>query len=244
MNQLRLEKIKDEVGVDGASNDDRDAIAALVVDDARVLARLPPKTAAANINAALDREPPRSMFRSTGHFFVAPAVAIAAVLCVFVVVPKKLQADDLINGAIGDRIKGDAQPVLLISREHNGEAQALSSWDIVHTGDVVQVRTKGAGFAHGVVVSVDGAGVVTRHFPDDGSSTTLPTGTTALPFSFELDDAPGFERFFLVASNAALDVKAVEEAAAATARSKDPRKATLHGLPDGAVQSDFLLVKE
>lgn len=231
-NALRLEQMKDgEVAVNDDDEAVKDAVAALRADDARVLSRLPPKTAAANIEAALAKTTAPSPLR----FFVAPAVAVAAVLCVFVVVPEKPR---------GDVIKGDAQPGLLISRQLNGNAVSLSSWDVVHKGDVVQVRTKGAGFAHGVVVSVDGAGHVTRHFPDEGAPTLLPSGTTSLPFSFELDDAPRFERFFFVASHAALDVKRVEDAAAATARSKDPRTATLSGLPDGAVQTDFLLVKE
>lgn len=236
MNSLRLEKMKaGEVDVDDAH---RAAVAALVEDDARVLARLPPKTMAANIDAAVAKAPPPAPLR----LFVAPAVAVAAALCVFVVVPAKPPSDGRADP--GDLIKGDAQPALLISREQNGAPVALSSWDVVHRGDVVQVRTKGAGFAYGVVVSVDGGGHVTRHFPDEGAPTTLPAGTTSLPFSFELDDAPRFERFFFVASKSALDVKAVEAAAAATARAKDPRVAALSGLPDGAVQTDFLLVKE
>lgn len=239
MNPLLLEKMKaGEIDVDTAS---RAAVAALAQDDARVLERLPAKTMAARIHAALDRAPAPDGKMGRNPFFLGlPAVALAAAVVLVVVVPDRGGDDDVI-------LKGDAQPGLLIAKESKGEdkgVHTLAPGDVVKAGDVVQVRTKGAGFAHGVVVSVDGGGHVTRHFPDEGASTALPSGTTSLPFSFELDDAPRFERFFFVASAHALDVDAVVAAAQATTTAKDPRTAVLTGLPGDAVQTDFLLVKE
>lgn len=181
----------------------------------------------------------------------APSFALAAGLALFVVVNRPgIDADGARDGVdraglavgSGDVLKG-SEPALLIGRAAGTAVEPLSSWANVKPGDVLQLRIRAAGAAYGVVVSVDGAGHVTRHQPEHGSDTALPAGTTALPSSFELDDAPRFERFFLVTSKTPLDVDAIEAAAAATARSKDPRIALLSGLPHGAHQTDVVLVK-
>ena len=66
----------------------------------------------------------------------------------------------------------------------------------------MQISYVPKGATHGVIVSADGRGKVTLHFPPNAS---LPTvlkrkDRVPLPFSYELDDAPGFERFFFVTS--------------------------------------------
>ncbi len=45
-----------------------------------------------------------------------------------------------------------------------------------------------------------------------------PRGPVVLPSAYELDDAPGFERFFLVYSAKPFDVAAVDPAARALAQ--------------------------
>jgi hypothetical protein len=218
-----------------ARPEDSAAVAALVADDARILERLPPSTMAARIRAGLDRTDappsPTSVFWRRGLFAVAPALAAAAVLSVVVVGPP---VDD------GDRLKGLA-PALEVHVAAPGGSRSLHGDDRLGAGDVVQVRIRGAGAGHGVVVSLDGGGSVTRHFPD-GAQTALPPGTAALPFSFELDDAPGFERFVLVTADAPIDVEAVLRAASIVAAGDQP-ETTLLPLPAGARQTDVLLRK-
>jgi len=220
---------------------DGDAIAALAKDDARVLERLPPSTFAANVKAAAkgsrgEHEVGPGRFRRA--LLATPAVAAAAAVLV-VALPEP--AADVDGIAAVDRLKGAGAPALEVFVDAPAGPQALADGAAVRAGDTLQLRLLARGAAHGVVVSLDGRGAVTRHFPD-GTSTLLPAGSSPLPFSFELDDAPGFERFFLVTSDKPLDVVAVEQAAKALALTKTPEAAPL-SVPRGAVVGEVLLRK-
>jgi len=84
----------------------------------------------------------------------------------------------------------------------------------LHAGDVIQIGWQAGDATHGVIVSIDGGGSVTLHFPEAaGGSTLLPTGEQHTPHAFRLDDAPAYERFFLVTANEAIDTAAVVAAA-------------------------------
>jgi hypothetical protein len=65
-----------------------------------------------------------------------------------------------------------------------------------------------------------------------------------LEYAYQLDDAPGFERFFLVTSDRALSVAEVLEAGRRLA--SDPRQARRAnlGLPAGLEQWSVLLAKK
>jgi hypothetical protein len=114
----------------------------------------------------------------------------------------------------------------------------LSDGAQVKPHDVVQVAFDLQGAPHAVVVSVDGAGNATLHWPAPGTNDTrTPAGFKALPQSFELDEAPGFERFFLVTSQTPLSPPALLDAA---------RRAAREGslvVPPGADSRSLLLVK-
>lgn len=86
----------------------------------------------------------------------------------------------------------------------------------VHRDDIVQVSYVAAGNHHGVVVSVDGAGVTSLHHPGSPSDPTRlePRGEHPLPDAFQFDGAPHFERFYFVTSaRDPIDVDAVIAAA-------------------------------
>ncbi|MCB9689675.1 MAG: hypothetical protein H6738_21625 [Alphaproteobacteria bacterium] len=134
------------------------------------------------------------------------------------------------------RVKGD--PALLVFREGR-EAAPLTSGAVAAPGDRVQLAFEPAGHPYGVLLSVDGRGSVTLHHPRAGRDTRLGGGTVLLDRSFELDDAPTFERFVLVLGDAPLDVDAV---VAAASDLPDPMRSSLD-LPDDAEQIDFLLRK-
>lgn len=226
-------------GVRPARPEDAAAVAALAADDAHVLERLPPSTMAARIRADLSRaegtssstSPSPSPFWRRAWLAFAPVLAAAAVVSIVVLRPP---------AASGDRLKGLA-PALDVHVAAPSGPRAVRGDEVLGKGDVVQVRIRGAGAGHGVVVSLDGSGAVTRHFPD-GAATALPTGTASLPFSFELDDAPGFERFVLVTADAPIDVEEVLKAARTVAAGEQPATTALT-LPAGLRQSDVLLRK-
>jgi hypothetical protein len=131
---------------------------------------------------------------------------------------------------------------LRVSQNTPRGVERVSMDEVLFAGDEVQVLTVAGDATHGVVVSIDGRGQVTRHFPLKGEDTTLPPGQRPLGEALELDDAPDFERFVLVSGTSAIDVSAVEAAARRTATGNDPGKAPL-GLPAGLDQFSFVIRK-
>ena len=66
---------------------------------------------------------------------------------------------------------------------------------------------------YALIVSVDGNGVVTSHFPEDSTDSALleKGGEFPLSYSYKLDDAPSFERFYLVTSNEEFSLESIED---------------------------------
>lgn len=222
-------------------------LAALREDDAAILAAHPPAKIRAEVErrVAAARPAPRRLV-----WFGAPALAAAAVVLLVVARPGDAPApgpaaETFVPAADpgGTRIKG-LQPHLVVHRQ-DGEAAAPLAHDAeVRAGDVLQVSYVAAGAAHGVIVSLDGGGVVTLHFPEDaaGSTALQQAGAVRLDQAYELDDAPGFERFVLVTAAEALDPTRVLAAAEDLSHAPDAAARPL-ALPPGWQQSTFLVRK-
>jgi len=96
-----------------------------------------------------------------------------------------------------------------------------------------------------VLLSIDGRGHVTLHSPDAGE--TMATrlsgkGEVRLPSAYELDDAPAFERFFLVRAATPFSIATALDAARALAAQPSARKQSL-ALPPGFEQISLALDK-
>lgn len=100
-----------------------------------------------------------------------------------------------------------------------GVVSAVPDGATARTGDRIQL-TFDARAPHGVIWSVDSRGVRSLHFPSAPcDSTALGTGSgRPLAFSWQLDDAPGAERFYFATSSRPLDPARV--------MAKRPAKAT------------------
>jgi hypothetical protein len=174
----------------------RARLAALGEDDEATLAKYP----AIRVVEAVAARSVRSERR-----WLVPALALAAAMTAGVVMLRPpVAADDI-------TLKGD-QPSLVLFRLAGTDPQRLADGTHVKPHDVVQVSLNISGATHLVIVSVDGAAHTMLHWPLDGN-TKAPAGLKALPQAFELDDAPGFERFFLVTGNTPIDVAATIAAA-------------------------------
>ena len=195
----------------------------LDLDDAATLAAHPPARIAAHV-AARAAPPEDRRFR-----LLVPAFALAAAITVAIVVQRAVPSDDVV------RFKGEG-PSLRLFRLAGKDPERLADGAHVKAHDVVQVAFESSGAAHLVIVSVDGAGHATLHWPLDGN-TAVPPGMKALPQAFELDEAPGFERFFLVTSDVPLSAPDVLKAAQGVSRS-GPLE-----LPKTAAQRSLLLDK-
>ncbi|MGL1902613.1 MAG: hypothetical protein OCC49_10785 [Fibrobacterales bacterium] len=104
------------------------------------------------------------------------------------------------------RIKGlDAQ--LNVYKKTRLGSSLMRDSMLVSAGDEFQLEYVVTEKCHGVIFSVDGNGVVTHHLAkEDGSSVKLGSLKRLLPFSYQLDDAPSHEIFYMVLSSDSFDV--------------------------------------
>jgi len=106
----------------------------------------------------------------------------------------------------------------------------------------LQLAYGGGGYV--VVLSIDGARKVTLHWPErnDGDAPAVKAGENRLPSAYELDDAPAFERFFLIHAKTPFSVATAVEAARALAAQPSARNQSL-ALPPGFEQISLALEK-
>jgi hypothetical protein len=150
-------------------------------------------------------------------FATRPALTVgaAATLAILLVLPFFLtQTPEAALGGGQDeyvRLKGMEPSLSIYRQSSSGEVREISPGERAAAGDTLQIAYIAAGAEHGMIFSVDGRGTVTLHFPASPfESDQLRTGgEVALPYSYVLDDSPRFERFYLVAASAALDVAGV-----------------------------------
>lgn len=117
----------------------------------------------------------------------------------------------------GIRTKGDVRRLRVHRVDAaSGTASALAELDTASPGSVLQISLLPGAGTWAAVVSVDGSGQATLHLPETGDSALRIEGAVQAPHSFQLDDAPGFERFFLVTSP---DRFSLDEALAVARRS-------------------------
>lgn len=143
------------------------------------------------------------------------------------------------------REKGQHTQLLVFPRPAPGaEPRALDDGSEVASHELLQLGYVASGKRHGVIVSIDGRGEATLHFPATPElSTRLSPGQTLLPSAYELDDAPRFERFFLVTSPRAISVAAVLAAARRLAGDEAHASSAPLGLPPDLEQTSLLLLK-
>ncbi len=157
------------------------------------------------------------------------AVAVCVVGAMTFLLPESDEQPDF-------RLKGGIE--LVVHRVMGEAAERLDQDARVRAGDRLQVSLLGAAGHHVVVVSVDGRGEVTLHYPRHGASIEITEQAFSLPTSYQLDDAPSFERFFLVSAQTQIDPSSVVEAAKRLVASGAVETGILEGLPvDGAASS-------
>ena len=117
------------------------------------------------------------------------------------------------------RAKGGA-PGLIVYKKAVGDPLPLVNGDFVKKGDILQLRYSGGNGGYGTIVSIDGRGSITWHLPSSATSavSSMPSSKTAprleksgafLGSAYELDDAPSFERFFMISSPEDFDLAEV-----------------------------------
>lgn len=225
-----------------------DRLAALAADDAATLAALPPRLVAAQVKARALAERRAEAAAPAPRRWPLPTVvglAAAAGLALWIT-PGVSTIERGQQVELSERAKGD--PALLIYQVDKTGAAPLQAHSEAHAGDTLQLTYRRGGATDGVIVSIDGRGVATLHFPDaEGGPTALrrPEGqqpTVALSHSYQLDDAPRFERFFFVTADHPIDAGEIMARAERLAQSPEAATAPL-SLPAGLRQTTVHLEK-
>lgn len=142
----------------------------------------------------------RSGFTIRNIASASAAAVVVALVLLFTPFDTGKMTDPVSPADDGIRLKGG--PSLLIYRKDAGDSTLLGDGATAHAGDRLQLYYRSAGFRYGVILSVDGNGVVTRHLPIAGNEAVLleKSSRVQLPTSYTLDDAPDYEKFYFFAS--------------------------------------------
>ena len=174
---------------------------------------------------------PRSPARMI--WLLAPAGLAAAFLLLAQPQPSNLPGTGDTTDVEPTRSKGAAR--LRVYRKAGDQVQRLTDGALVRPHDTLQLAYSPGERPFGAVLSVDGRGVVTLHLPEQaGPAPRLKGGgEVPLPHAYELDAAPGFERFVFVTADRPFAVSDV-------ARALETGKP----LPAGIDQTIFTVRKE
>ncbi len=177
-----------------------------------ILKQYPPLFIKEGIIRKLNNKNEKKSKKQDFKFYILRAVPIAAALVFLTLNLSQLYITQEPNNII--RSKG-LNPELSIYIDKNNSPAELFDNDFVAESDIIQLTYNAAGNKYGVIFSLDGRGVITLHYPENIYSTPIidPNGSHALPFSYELDDAPKFERFFFVSSKQKFNISTILKSA-------------------------------
>ncbi|MCR4941102.1 MAG: hypothetical protein K5930_13535 [Treponemataceae bacterium] len=229
-------------------------LSALEKSDREILAAYP----ASEMQAAVAAKLAASSFKDrTGGWNLIRIVACAAVLCLALMVPffvlrntgtvtKEALGVSLEAATDESRAKGAGSRMYLYKKVGD-KAVKLSDSDSVSEGDIIQISYVSSGAKYGAIVSVDGNGVVTQHYPEYGYTSALleTNGEIPLEYSYQLDDAPSFERFLLITGDKPFSVSGIVDAVDSFTNKNLSIKADFSKyLPKNTKLTELLLLKK
>ena len=227
----------------------QDAIDRLKASNREILEFYPPHTIKANLQAQLSRALKPFSFKP----FLAVSSAAAAVLILILILPSlrhesnKLYPNSeeeitLVKGIAGVDL---SQTQLLVYRKLQDQVELLKDGEKAQAGDLLQLAYVSAEGTYGMIFSIDGRGFITLHFPEhNGESTKLESHKQfLLSNAIELDDAPGFERFFFLTSDYPFNVNSILKEAQNMAEDLEKVQTQNLHLPENFYQYTILILK-
>lgn len=136
--------------------------------------------------------------------------SLSAVAACFLVFTFWNRSDSISN--VGDILLKGSTPHIAVYRELANGYERLKPNVLGHRGETMQLRYVAAGYEFGAVLSIDGTGKITKHLPVEKSAAVKlkQTGEVALPYAFELDAAPDYERFVYVVAHEPFSTESIE----------------------------------
>ena len=172
-------------------------MAALEEENRAVLERYPAPWMAPQIQRRAQQEETADRAISSRLSWKHWLVPALAACCLVVFLPALFEQET--DRRKGIMLKG-MEPQLQIFRKTDGGQERLQEGTLARQGDVLQVVYQAAGQKFGAIFSIDGRGEVTWHLPESGVQAVQfhQGGVDTLAYAYELDDAPGWERFYFI----------------------------------------------
>jgi len=216
---------------------------AIEASNKEILSKYSPRVQAALIqNRRKNLEPIKNSFWGSIPALTSTATVILAIVLIFTIrsnfIDHKIIGPDQMIPI--ERIKGDSR--LFIHLKTDDGSRELADGDQVQAGDRLQLSYMAADALYGVILSVDGKGSVTVHFPKNpnGSAKLSSNGVQSLDFSYELDEAPLFERFYFVTGENEIDIHSIIQTVKAYNKDDNTKAVVFPGLSF----TDLTLIKK
>lgn len=226
----------------------RSRIAAIHLSDAQILEDFPPERIREAVREKLAGGNASSK-RVTFSFYSFGGLAAAACLALALTVAgtgffgsRIFPADE----QLAIRAKGESGSQLYVYKKAGDTAIRLEPMSSLYANDIVQIAYRAGTAQWGTIISVDGSGVVTQHFPAHGDNAAPlgQSGEVSLAWAYRLDNAPHFERFIFVTSSKPFSAGSFKTALSAAARSDSTGTFTLDRLLPPKTQAvDVVLLK-
>jgi len=207
-----------------------------------ILEKYPPSFINENIIRKMNNKPEIKSKKIIFTPFLLKSVPIAAALIFLTLnlshLSQNTKPDDII------RSKGLAPELSVYIDKDNSPAELFNN-DLVSESDLIQLTYNAAGNKFGVIFSIDGRGIITLHYPDNKNGIPFidPNGSHALPFSYELDDAPKFERFFFISSKQEFNISTILKSAEDILQYDSPETMEILNLSTDFDQQTIILKK-
>jgi hypothetical protein len=184
--------------------------------DSEILERHPPRLMRRRIESKLDGRKLVQSSREVFHrrWLVKTALGAAAFLMLMMLPLRLWLGPRNEESPPTERVKG-LSPRLVLFRKTEDGSERLEDGAAAGSGDLIRIAYQAVESSYGIIFSVDGRGAITRHLPLEGerASPLQRDGLILLDTSYELDDAPSWERFYLVTGNEPFEVAPVMRAA-------------------------------
>lgn len=217
----------------------RARLQALERSDAELRQQYPPAWMARRVRLRADASPAasRPVLRMERGWLLRLWPVPVAAAALLAVVPALLRS----GPSESERTKGEVAGLQLFRRTATG-TEVLADSATAGQGDLVQIVYRALGRPYGVILSVDGRGTVTVHLPGEGKTAARlrQEGPDTLAFAYELDGTPGWERFYLIATDHPFPVATAVAAAQTASASKRGELV----VPEGFSQDSFSLRKQ
>jgi hypothetical protein len=255
LDPVAAQELRARLAAEGRSLDDE--LAALERSNRELLAAQPKDMVAASIRRRAESARPTMARASRLSFWIAPLALSGSLGLVLLLArpgtDRGRPTSPTVEQVENTTLKGPTTPRLLVYRQRAGGAgdpgssEQLGDGARAARGDLLQL-----GYArvpdgtYGMLLSIDGAGRVSQHLPEEGARRATPLRALReihLPSAYELDDAPGFERFVLITSAEPFAVEPVLDAARALARQSVRGRALPLALAPSFHQTSVLLSK-